>query len=139
MKTSIRLVTVLTMTALAMNTYAAEPGETDLFAAGDFSLWTQVNGEPVGEGCQINKGVVTLTGGKSGDIITREHYNDFELSFEWKISEGGNSGVKYRSKGKLGLEAVSVQAADGSAVLLDGGYNHAGKGRVLCCQNFKHL
>jgi hypothetical protein len=30
------------------------------------------------------------------DLFTRETFNDFELKFEWKISEGGNSGVKYR-------------------------------------------
>jgi len=32
-------------------------------------------------------------GGKGGDIITRETYDDFELELEWKISEGGNSGI----------------------------------------------
>lgn len=30
-----------------------------------------------------------------GDIITRDQYENFELSLEWKISKGGNSGVKY--------------------------------------------
>ena len=28
-----------------------------------------------------------------GDIITKEQYQNFELSLEWKISEGGNSGI----------------------------------------------
>ena len=30
-----------------------------------------------------------------GDIITREAFESFELSFEWRIAPGGNSGVKY--------------------------------------------
>ncbi len=30
-----------------------------------------------------------------GDLMTVETFGDFELSFEWKISPGGNSGVKY--------------------------------------------
>ena len=30
------------------------------------------------------------------DIITREQFGDFELSLEWKISEGGNAGIFYR-------------------------------------------
>jgi hypothetical protein len=34
-------------------------------------------------------------GGGGGDIITREKYGNFELSLEWKISEGGNSGIFY--------------------------------------------
>lgn len=29
------------------------------------------------------------------DIITREQFDDFELTWEWRISPGGNSGVKY--------------------------------------------
>lgn len=30
------------------------------------------------------------------DIITRDEFGDFELSLEWKISEGGNAGIFYR-------------------------------------------
>lgn len=29
------------------------------------------------------------------DLFTEETFEDFELSFEWKISPGGNSGLKY--------------------------------------------
>lgn len=28
-----------------------------------------------------------------GDIITKDQFQNFELSLEWKISEGGNSGI----------------------------------------------
>jgi mono/diheme cytochrome c family protein/glucose/arabinose dehydrogenase len=75
----------------------------DLFASGDFSEWTHVDGKAVGEGWTIENGVVHRHG-ESGDIVTREHFKDFDLSFEWKISEAGNSGVKYRTQGRLGLE-----------------------------------
>ena len=30
------------------------------------------------------------------DLVSKETYQDFELVFDWKISKGGNSGVKYR-------------------------------------------
>ncbi len=30
-----------------------------------------------------------------GDIVTAEAFENFELSWEWNISVGGNSGVKY--------------------------------------------
>lgn len=30
-----------------------------------------------------------------GDIVTTEEFDNYELSWEWKISPGGNSGVKY--------------------------------------------
>ncbi len=40
--------------------------------------------------------------GKGGDIITIKKYKNFELSLEWKISEGGNSGIFYLAQEKPG-------------------------------------
>jgi hypothetical protein len=37
-----------------------------------------------------------LFGHKGGDVITKEKYESFEFSIEWKISEGGNSGVMFK-------------------------------------------
>jgi hypothetical protein len=34
-------------------------------------------------------------GGKGGDIIYNQMFKDFNLKLEWKISEGGNSGIFY--------------------------------------------
>ncbi|GAB4224981.1 MAG: DUF1080 domain-containing protein [Bacteroidales bacterium] len=34
-------------------------------------------------------------GGGGGDIITTCKFSNFELSLEWKVSEGGNSGIFY--------------------------------------------
>jgi len=75
----------------------------DLFEKDDFSQWTNVKGKPVGKGWEINNGVIHRKS-MSGDIITKEKFKDFELTFEWKISEAGNSGIKYRTRGRLGLE-----------------------------------
>jgi putative CocE/NonD family hydrolase len=36
-------------------------------------------------------------GQSTGDIITLDQYADFELSLEWKMTKGGNSGVIYRA------------------------------------------
>lgn len=45
---------------------------------------------------------------KSTDIVTVGKFEQFDLQFEWKISPGGNSGVKYfiREKRDGGLGAV---------------------------------
>lgn len=36
-------------------------------------------------------------GESTGDIVTTDQYADFELSLEWKMTTGGNSGVFYRA------------------------------------------
>lgn len=36
-----------------------------------------------------------LAKGGGGDILSNEDYDSFELTWEWKISKAGNSGVKY--------------------------------------------
>jgi Domain of Unknown Function (DUF1080) len=33
---------------------------------------------------------------KGGDIVTVDQFQDFELAIEWRIAEGGNSGIMYR-------------------------------------------
>jgi len=34
--------------------------------------------------------------GHGGDIVTKKTFKDFDLSVDFKVSEGGNSGIKYR-------------------------------------------
>lgn len=43
-------------------------------------------------GWQVLDGALTRVG-PGGDIITREQYESFELTLDWKISPGGNSGI----------------------------------------------
>jgi Domain of Unknown Function (DUF1080) len=47
-----------------------------------------------------------------GDLMTKETFGDFEVSWQWKISPGGNSGVKYNVS-----EALSMANAPNHAAL----------------------
>ncbi len=53
------------------------------------------------QGWVIEDGALKVIGsgageaGNGGDIIYDEEFKDFELSLEWKVSEGGNSGIFY--------------------------------------------
>jgi hypothetical protein len=49
---------------------------------------------------------------RGGDLMTKERFADFELSWEWKIGRAGNSGVKYNVS-----EALSMAAAPNHAAL----------------------
>jgi 3-keto-disaccharide hydrolase len=52
------------------------------------------------QGWAVEDGAIKRIGkgekpGSGGDIITTDEYADFELSLDWKLSPGGNSGLKY--------------------------------------------
>jgi hypothetical protein len=48
------------------------------------------------KGWRIEDGTLKKVGGeRGGDIITVEKFNDFDLTWEWRISPGGNNGLKY--------------------------------------------
>jgi hypothetical protein len=46
------------------------------------------------EGWRVIEGMLVRTG-EGGDLVTNDQFDTFELEFEWKVSEGGNSGVFY--------------------------------------------
>src|SRR5687767_10971871 len=48
-----------------------------------------------------------------GDLMTIESFRDFELAFEWRVTPGANSGVKYNVSEELSLKYASNHAALG--------------------------
>ncbi|KAA3657503.1 MAG: DUF1080 domain-containing protein [Calditrichaeota bacterium] len=50
---------------------------------------------------------------QGGDLITNEAFDNYEFSFEWKISEGGNSGIKYNVSEELSTSREPVHGALG--------------------------
>jgi len=52
---------------------------------------------PPGDSFRVVDGAIASTAQPKfrEDMLTTEKFTNFELSFEWKISSGGNSGVKY--------------------------------------------
>jgi 3-keto-disaccharide hydrolase len=57
--------------------------------------WRGYKKDIVPEGWQVVDGAIALTGKSVGDLITVDEYENFEFTFEWKISPKGNSGVFY--------------------------------------------
>ncbi len=68
-----------------------------LFDGTSFAGWRGYREPAVGKGWKVQDGALVLTEAKAGDLVTVDEFSDFELMFEWKISEAGNSGVIYRS------------------------------------------
>lgn len=71
-----------------------------LFNGKDLTGWRAVHSaEPPGKRWSVAAGVMAVSpsdGSETGnDIVTTENYGAFELVFEFKLTEGANSGVKY--------------------------------------------
>jgi hypothetical protein len=59
------------------------------------SAWRGWQSESLPAGWKVSGGVLSKDG-EVEDLVSREMYGDFELELEWKIGEGGNSGIFYR-------------------------------------------
>ena len=73
-----------------------------LFDGESLEGWRGYHEEEI-SGWEVVDGSIVRVG-PGGDIVTRESFQDFELTLEWKVEPGGNSGVFYRAP--LGLEHV---------------------------------
>jgi len=86
------------------------------------------------EGWTMDDGVLTIhesTGkqeGSGGDIVTKKEYGAFDLQFEFKLTKGANSGVKYFVKESYetnGMSGIGLEYQ----ILEDEHHHDAKKGR----------
>jgi hypothetical protein len=66
-----------------------------LFDGRSLDAWRGFRNSRVPAGWQVVDGALTRVG-EGGDLITRDEFGDFELTLDWKVPEGGNSGIMYR-------------------------------------------
>jgi hypothetical protein len=98
---------VLAMLLLALTARAAEPNQLTeaekqdgwrlLFDGNTTKGWRGYKQTAMpAKGWRVEGGVLKKVGGeRGGDIITDEKFNDFDLTWEWRISPAGNNGLKY--------------------------------------------
>ncbi len=84
-----------------LNTLSPEEVEAGwllLFDGETTNGWTGLNDTPfpVGHWVVEDDCLKTVSGSYRADIVTEQLFNGFELSYEWKVPPGGNSGVKYQ-------------------------------------------
>ena len=85
-------VAMLLLTALA----EAQDGDwRSLFDGKTTAGWRGYRQKTAPDGWQVVDGALTRVG-KGGDIVTVDRFGDFELSLEYNIAPGGNSGIFFR-------------------------------------------
>ncbi|MEJ0102231.1 MAG: DUF1080 domain-containing protein [Bacteroidota bacterium] len=93
---------VVNLNANNLTDYEKKDGWRLLFDGKTSKGWVGAHKEKFPEkGWEIRDGLISVlpSGGKEaangGDIVTTEQFSAFDLSFQFKLSVGGNSGVKY--------------------------------------------
>ena len=66
-----------------------------LFDGKSTAGWRGYKQQQMPAGWSVIDGALTR-GGKAGDIVSVDQFGDFELTLEWKIAPGANSGLFYR-------------------------------------------
>ena len=96
----LKTITLAAWLLLVSSVPSLAQSSVSLFDGHTFTGWETVTGAPVTRGWEVDEGTIHLRadGPRTGPIVTSRQFADFDLQFEWKISTGGNSGVKYRVK-----------------------------------------
>ena len=85
-------------TAAAHNTLTADEADESwqlLFDGESLAAWRGYKRDATPDGWQAVDGALARVN-QGGDLVTVEQFADFELMFDWKVEEGGNSGVMFR-------------------------------------------
>lgn len=80
-----------------------------LFDGRTLEGWQSLNKPEIAPGWVVTNGTITiLKNSKAGDLITNERFSNFDFRFEFRLTPGANSGVKYlvdpaRAQGSHGI------------------------------------
>ena len=89
----VRHVPILVQPTVLMQTVAMP--SVAVFNGMNLDGWTTVSGSTDIKAWEAVDGTLHRKS-DGGDIVTEKEYENFILDFEWKISPGGNSGLKYK-------------------------------------------
>ncbi|WP_353549445.1 DUF1080 domain-containing protein [Sediminibacterium sp. KACHI17] len=84
-------------TTIARSVQRNQKDWTKLFNGNSLKGWRTYQNKP-SDSWMVQDGVLYCKGNKNGqhaDLITEEQFENFELSLEWKIAPGANSGILY--------------------------------------------
>jgi hypothetical protein len=90
------LMMILALGVMNMASPRDDPGTwRPLFDGKTTAGWRGFRAKQMPDGWKVVDGALTRVA-KAGDIVTTDEFADFELTLDWKIAKGANSGVFYR-------------------------------------------
>ena len=90
------LLAVIAASCMAHAGQSADAAWRPLFDGKSLTGWRGYRSDTVPSAWFVKDGAITKTAG-TRDIMTVDQYGDFELTFDWRLTTGGNAGVFYRA------------------------------------------
>jgi hypothetical protein len=115
---SVAAVAFLSSNVLADNSLTAEEklqGWDLLFDGESLDQWRNYQSEDIRQQWAVEEGMIILAGDGAGDLISRKQYKNFDFKLDWKIEEGGNSGIFFladEAPDKIFYNSPEVQLLD---------------------------
>ncbi|MCP4508186.1 MAG: DUF1080 domain-containing protein, partial [Fuerstiella sp.] len=78
-----------------LGVHEKKAGWTLLFDGKDISHWRNYQKDTIGDGWKVENGELSRKDKGAGDIITKKQFDAFEITLDYKISKGGNSGLMF--------------------------------------------
>ncbi len=104
-RTVAAVLSLMSLSAFAGAANATEPNQLNeverrtgwqrLFDGATTDGWRNYRRDDVGDGWEVVDGALTRVADGAGDLITEQEFDSFELSLEYRIAAGGNSGLMY--------------------------------------------
>jgi hypothetical protein len=99
MKVNSNLIVLILMLVVSVKSAYSQDSNSKweiLFDGNGTEKWRSKSGDDFpNKGWKIENGLLFLGSKGGGDIVTREKYGNFELVFEFKLTNEANSGIKY--------------------------------------------
>jgi hypothetical protein len=74
---------------------SGDDGYISLFDGRTLDGWRNWNSPSISTGWAVQDGTLARVADGAGNIITERQFSSFDLTFEWKVARGANSGVFY--------------------------------------------
>jgi hypothetical protein len=106
---------LLMLAACATPALPAEIGFVRLFDGKTLEGWKLVGGK--GRGYTAEEGMIVCPADGGGNLFTEKEYANFVLRFEFRLSEGANSGIGIRApyEGDAAYQGMEIQILDDGA------------------------
>jgi hypothetical protein len=115
---SVAAVAFLSSNVLADNSLTAREksqGWDLLFDGKSLDQWRNYQRKDIRQQWAVEEGMMILAGDGAGDLISRKQYKNFDFKLDWKIEEGGNSGIFFladETPDKIYYNSPEVQLLD---------------------------